>query len=89
MSERQDYLVEIPDGFETFGECEVAGIKYRREDARAFAAGRGLRASPGRRLVLLAAIHTAPESRRRAASGHIASLTATHGAPGQMHVAAI
>ncbi len=40
MPERQDYLVEIPDGFETFGECEVAGIKYRREYARAFAAGR-------------------------------------------------
>jgi tetratricopeptide (TPR) repeat protein len=45
MSERHYHLTEtpIPEGLQIFEErLEVAGIGYQRDDARAFAAGRGL-----------------------------------------------
>ena len=43
MSEGQYHLDAIPDGLQIFEErVEVMGIKYRRDDARAFAGGRGL-----------------------------------------------
>ncbi len=43
MPEGQYHLPDIPDGFQIFEErLEVAGIQYRRDDARTFAAGRGL-----------------------------------------------
>lgn len=43
MSDRRYHLREIPDGFQIFEErLEVAGISHRRDEARAFATGRGL-----------------------------------------------
>lgn len=43
MAEAQYHLGEIPDGYQIFEErLEVAGVHYRRDDAKKFAEGRGL-----------------------------------------------
>jgi hypothetical protein len=43
MAEGKFHHPEIPDGLQIFEErLEVAGIGYRRDEARAFASGRGL-----------------------------------------------
>lgn len=43
MSDGKYHLTQIPDGFQIFEErLEVAGIQYRRDDARVFADGRNL-----------------------------------------------